>query len=133
MRQENGGFLYLAKDIDEHVKQLKDILTNGDRMVVQIGEFVKHFARPHGMSQACVPIVAKAIEGLKGRPPFPDPLTFSKILWRGMLYPLALALLCGRLVTRHRKKEQKIERKRLFRAAADHGGDPLEYIRREKR
>ena len=133
MRQENGGFLYLAKDIDEHVEQLRDILSNGDRMVVQIGEFVKRFARPHGMSQACVPIVAKAIEGLKGRPPFPDPLTFRKVLWRGMLYPLALALLCGRLVTRHRKKQQKIERKSLFRAAADHGGDPLEYIRGEKR
>jgi hypothetical protein len=51
LKQENGGFLYLAKDLDEHIAQLQVVLRNSDRMSRQIAQFVAHFAQPHGIQQ----------------------------------------------------------------------------------
>ena len=62
LRQENGGMLFLSNNLDEHVGHLKDILQNEESKRSLLAEFVKHFARPHGINKPGVPILAHAIE-----------------------------------------------------------------------
>lgn len=132
LKQENGGFLYLARDLDEHITHLEIILREEDRMSLQIAQFVAHFARPHGMQQACVPIMAQAIEGLREAVSKKRSTPIQTLLLRYGLYPVAVAFKVGRLLTRLKKRHEKRERKRLFRAAAAHGADPLEYLQHKK-
>jgi|OpeIllAssembly_1097287.scaffolds.fasta_scaffold00974_2 hypothetical protein len=132
LKQENGGFLYLARDLDEHIAHLEIILREEDRMSQQIARFVAHFARPHGIHQPCVPIVAQAIEELRETAPGKRSTSIQTLMLRYALYPVAVAFKVGRLLTRLKKKRDKQERKRLFQAAAAHGADPLVYIRSKK-
>jgi hypothetical protein len=132
LKQENGGFLYLARDLVEHIAHLATILTDQDRMRLQISRFVSHFARPHGMDQACVPILAHAIETLREAVPEKHTVSIETRLLRLGLYPVALAFKLGRLGARFRTQREKRERKRLLQAAAASGTDPLQYIRAKK-
>jgi hypothetical protein len=132
LKQENGGFLYLARDLEEHVAHLMTILKDQDRMRQQISRFVSHFARPHGMEQAGVPMVARAIEALGKAAPEKHPAALPILLLRSGLYPVAVAFKLGRLVARFKTKHEKRERKRLLQAAAASGTDPLESIRAKK-
>jgi hypothetical protein len=132
LKQENGGFLYLARDLEEHIAHLATILKDEDRMRRQISQFVSHFARPHGMDQPCVPIVARAIEALGEAAPRKHPTSLPTRLLRLGLYPVAVGFKLGRLVTRFKTKREKRERKRLLQAAAASGRDPLQSIRAKK-
>ena len=132
LKQENGGFLYLAKDLDEHIAQLRIILRDNDRMSQQIARFVARFARPHGMRQPCVPVVAQAIAELGSTAPARPPTPVRTLLLRCALYPVALAFKVGRLLARLVKKREKHERKKRLRAAAAQGADPLAYVRADK-
>jgi hypothetical protein len=132
LKQENGGFLYLARDLDEHIAHLEIILREADRMSQQIARFVAHFARPHGIRQPCVPLVAQAIEALKEAAPQKRPMPLRTRMLRCALYPVAVVFKMGRLLTRLKKKRDKRERKRRLQAAAAHGADPLAYIRSKK-
>jgi hypothetical protein len=64
---ENGGFLRVAGSLEEHERQLADVLANPDAARQQTEQFVDHFIRPHGRSMPATPIVADAIESLAGR------------------------------------------------------------------
>jgi hypothetical protein len=132
LRQENGGMLYLANSLDEHIGHLKDILQNEESMRSQVAEFVKHFARPNGIDRPCVPILAQAIEALKDSPPQALQWSLWRFLLRCALYPVAIAVKLVRLIARSMKKQERLEMKRLFRSAADQGVDPLESLREKK-
>jgi hypothetical protein len=132
LRQENGGMLYLANDLDEHIGHLEDILRNEEQMKKQVAEFVKNFARPHGLGNPCVPILAGAIEQLASSPLEKKPLSLKLWTIRFLLYPTAFIAKIARLVTRGKQRQEKIERRALFRSAANRGEDPLEYIKQKK-
>jgi hypothetical protein len=132
MKQENGGFLYLARDLDEHIAHLQSLLRDQDRMSRQIARFVAHFARPHGIEKPCVPILAHAIAALPQTALEPPPTPVATLLLRYALYPLAVAFKAGRLLARLRKKRSKHERKQRLRAAASCGADPLALIQAGK-
>ena len=129
LKQERGGILYLARDLKEHVKQLKEILDGGDRLKSQVETFVRNFARPHGMTAQCVPILSHAIQELNRANPentHPLPVHF---LVRLILYPVAFSLKMYNLSRRRKNKNKKSERKRLISDANKRGDDPLKYIR----
>jgi len=132
LKQENGGFLYLSRDIEEHIAHLEIILKDQDRMSLQISRFVSHFARPHGMDVACVPILARAIEELREAVPETHSASLQTWLLRCGLYPVAVAFELGRLMTHFKNKREKRERKSLLRAAAAGGTDPLQHLRAKK-
>jgi hypothetical protein len=132
MKQENGGFLYLAASLDEHIEHLQVVLRDRERMSRQIAQFVAHFARPYGIEKPCVPILAQAIAALPHAAPEAPRASVTTLLLRYALYPVAVAFKVGRLLARLTSKRQKRERKRLLKAAASHGADPLSYIRAEK-
>jgi hypothetical protein len=131
LRQENGGMLYLASGLEEHIGHLKSILQNEESMRSQVAAFVKEFARPSGIDKPCVPILAQAVEELGGLRPQPSRWSLSRLLLRCTLYPVAVAVKLVRLITRGKKKQKKLERKQLFRSAADQGVDPLEVLRKK--
>ena len=62
--QENGGFLHVARDLEEHVGQLESALGGGASSAERNREFARAFVRPHGLEQAAAPLVAQAIEEL---------------------------------------------------------------------
>ena len=132
MKQENGGFLYLAKDLDEHIEHLQIILRDQGRMSRQIARFVAHFARPHGIETPCVPILARALAELPQTAVKAPPASVATLALRYALYPVAVAFKAARLLGRLRNKRQKRERKRRLQAAASHGADPLSYVRAGK-
>ena len=132
LKQENGGFLYLSRDLEEHIAHIETILRDQDRMRLQISRFVSHFARPHGMDVACVPILARAIEELRGAIPETHSASLQTWLLRFGLYPVAVAFKLGRLSTHFKNKREKRERKSLLRAAAARGTDPLQHMRAKK-
>jgi hypothetical protein len=129
LKQENGGFLYLAKDLDEHIAHLQTILRDSDRMHRQIARFVAHFARPHGIRQPCVPLIARAIADLRPAASAKPRTSLQTLLLRCALYPVALAFKVGRLLARWAKKREKHERINKLKAAAAQGADPLTYLR----
>jgi hypothetical protein len=131
LRQENGGMLYLANSLEEHIGHLKDILQNEESMRSQVAEFVKNFARPNGIDKPCVPSLAQAIETLKDFHAQPLRWSVQRLLLRCALYPVAVAVKLLRLITRGKKKQKKLERKQMFRSAADQGVDPLEVLRKK--
>lgn len=133
LRQENGGFLYLAHDLEEHLAQLKEILDKGDGMEVQVAKFVRNFVRPHGIEKECVPILGQTIEELRLSTVDKVELTTGKILLRGVLYPIALLLKLFKLVSRIKTKGEKRELKKLLKEAHKRGHDPLEYVRPRRR
>jgi hypothetical protein len=62
LRAENGGVLYEARDIDEHVQQLASTLRTGDLDCHRRREFLEGFIRPHGMDVPVAPLMVNAIE-----------------------------------------------------------------------
>jgi len=129
LKRERGGILYLARDLKEHVKQLEEILDGGDRLRPQVETFVRNFARPHGMTAPCVPILSDAIQELNRVTPedtHPSPV---HLLLRLILYPAAFLLKIYNHARRRQSKNEKTERKRLISDANGRGGDPLEAIR----
>ena len=65
---ENGGFLRVAADFDEHVRQLRDVLASPESTQAELSRFVGRFVRPHGLARAATPILADAIEQRGQRP-----------------------------------------------------------------
>ena len=132
LRQERGGFLYVAQNLDEHVQQLREILDGGDRLYTKVRAFVKNFARPHGMEIDCIPILVRTILNLPAAVSAHTRPVASHLLARLVLYPVALFLSIYTLLHRGEAKRRKSERKRLVCEANIRGDDPLEYIRAAK-
>jgi hypothetical protein len=59
--EENGGFLHVARSVDEHLEQLDAGVrgTSGD--AARNRRFAESFVRPHGLDRPAAPIVAEAI------------------------------------------------------------------------
>ena len=114
MRREHGGFLHVARDLEEHLLQLQQIFAQGDQMKEQVARFVQGFVRPHGVEKAGVPILAQAIENLAHSVPEKSGLRLRKTASVCLLFPLAFVLWIFRLVTHGERKGKKSERKKLL-------------------
>jgi hypothetical protein len=68
---ENGGFLHVAPDLDEHVAQLKDVLADLEPHADQTERFIGSFIRPLGIDVPGTPVLADAIEEMAGLKPTP--------------------------------------------------------------
>jgi len=66
---ENGGFLHLARDFDEHVLHLGEAVRAPELSSERNERFVKRFIRPNGLHQDCTPMVVQAVERLAGTRP----------------------------------------------------------------
>ena len=133
LRQENGGFLCLAGDLDDHVRQLEEIVERGDQMKGQVDRFVGKFVRPHGIETGCVPILARSIEEQKLATPERIRQRFVKKVFGYTLYPSAFLL---KTIMKLRKKEagnKRRDKRKLYIEAGKQGSDPLDYIRARKR
>jgi hypothetical protein len=65
---ENGGFLHVAADLDEHIRQLGSVLDEDAEGAELRRRFVESFVRPRGLDLPAAPIAAEAIEELADRP-----------------------------------------------------------------
>jgi hypothetical protein len=63
---ENGGFLHVAKDLDEHIAQLGHVLEEDAEGQARRRQFVESFVRPLGMERPAAPLGAQAIEEVAG-------------------------------------------------------------------
>jgi hypothetical protein len=63
---ENGGFLHVAKSLEEHVEQLRQVLDEDAVGAERRRRFVQSFVRPAGLDRPAAPIAAAAIEELAG-------------------------------------------------------------------
>jgi len=61
---EEGGLLMISRDLEEHLEQLKQVLTERESYLAQIRCFIENFVRPHGLSLECTPIFVDAVEQL---------------------------------------------------------------------
>jgi hypothetical protein len=86
-----GGFLRTASSLEEHARQLAEVLHDASAVRAQIARFVASFVRPHGIDTPCVPILADAIER-QARTPAPRVQTTSwrLIAIRALLLPVTL-------------------------------------------
>jgi hypothetical protein len=64
LKVENGGFLHVASDLDEHVRQLGEVLEEDEVGAERRRAFVESFVRPGGVDRPAAPIAAAAIEEL---------------------------------------------------------------------
>jgi hypothetical protein len=84
---ERGGFLHVARDLDEHVRQLELALAGGAE---RADRFVDAFVRPLGRDRAAAPLLADAIEALgRSRPLDAAQPSASARALRVVLTPLA--------------------------------------------
>ncbi len=70
--RENGGFLEIARSLDEHREQLAVALAGGEAEQERVRAFIGSFVRPHGADVPAAPLVAAAIAEL-ARAPVPAP------------------------------------------------------------
>jgi hypothetical protein len=68
LREENGGFLHVARTLEEHAQQLAQVLEDRDEDAERRLRFVESFVRPHGLDRPATPIFADAVEALAGEP-----------------------------------------------------------------
>jgi len=129
MKQENGGFLFLARDMEEHVTHLESILGEAESLRRQVVRFVESFARPLGLDQPCIPEFARAVERLAAQGGRKRALAPATLFLRLCLYPVAIAFRGLRPLMYFKKYRSKQKRKAALRDAALHGLDPLESMR----
>ena len=124
MLQENGGFLYVSSDLNQHVQQLKSVIDNPERAQEMLKHFVHAFIRPHGLDTPCVPLVVSEIEKLSELPVKIPPIynRFKKCM-KYVLIPLALGIKCFQRSDEW--KNRKVQWKKIVRLAEDMGVDPL--------
>ena len=108
---ENGGFLRVASTLDDHIRQLADVLSRLDEARAETTRFVASFIRPHGLDVPCTPLVADAIEVLgrgaarRARPtPWWAPLLWP-VLWAGGAYAGAWKIATDQEAVRLQRKK----------------------------
>jgi hypothetical protein len=62
--QEEGGFVQVAKDFDEHRAHLADAVA-GRYDAAQIRRFIERFIRPAGWDRAATPLLVDAVEAMR--------------------------------------------------------------------
>ena len=81
--EENGGFLYAAPTLEQHIAQLTAALDEDAAGGERRRRFVESFVRPHGLDRSATPVFADAIEELATLPVQPAPR--ARPLLRGLL------------------------------------------------
>jgi len=66
--EENGGFLYAASSLDEHLGQLRRVLEEGEEDAERRRRFVESFVRPRGLDRPATPIFVDELEVLARQP-----------------------------------------------------------------
>jgi hypothetical protein len=61
---ENGGFLRVARTLQQHTEQLSDVLRHPGVAREESERFVASFIRPHGRGIPCTPILVDALQRL---------------------------------------------------------------------
>ena len=90
LRWENGGLLRVARDLDEHIEHLEQVLEGRAGDSDQVRRFVTRFCRPYGLDQPAAPVLATRIEELASLGPAPRPRAASGTIGlRLALYPVA--------------------------------------------
>ena len=128
--RENGGFLGVARTLDEHVGQLRHVLEDGAAEEERLRGFVEHFVRPRGLDQPVAPIVAEEIAELATIAPTTSRHAgpAASALRVVLLVPSAvasLALLAGIAIEAltlggaARRREARLERARTTQRALD--------------
>lgn len=89
--RENGGFLLVARTLDEHLVQLGEVIRGGVQEQERVKEFVRSFVRPHGLDVAAAPLVAEALLSASELTPAPPPRSASLVALRAALSPVTFA------------------------------------------
>ena len=77
---ENGGFLHVAENLDEHLVQVRSVLDEDAAGAERRLRFVESFVRPGGLDRPAAPIGAAAIEELVDVPVRPTPRAGTRLL-----------------------------------------------------
>jgi hypothetical protein len=89
--RENGGFLLVARTLDEHLAQLGEVIRGGVQEQERVKEFVRSFVRPHGLDVAAAPLVAEALLSAAELAPARPPRSASLFALRAALFPATFA------------------------------------------
>jgi hypothetical protein len=108
---ENGGFLHVAKDLEEHVGQLAAVLDEDAVGAERRRRFVESFVRPAGVDRPAATVAAEAIEEL-AEVPVEARTRLSTLLLRRVL-ALEAALTVAYRVYRGRRESKKQARRKL--------------------
>jgi hypothetical protein len=129
---ENGGFLRVADDLDEHVRQVAGVLAAPETVREELDRFLSSFVRPQGLDQPSTPRLVDGIEELADVVPADDR--------RGaVVSALSRIVLTGWLVVdsaTDRRYQAKLIRERgrrvnrRLRRAAKRSGRPSRAVRR---
>ena len=93
LRPENGGFLRVAENLSEHVKQVVETIKNGEQSRGQIQRFVGSFIRPHGVERPVTPIVVDALHDLACQGPVaPERISLTSGFLRLLVLPIVVAV-----------------------------------------
>jgi hypothetical protein len=69
---ENGGFLHVAKSLEEHAAQLAETLQHPDADAARLEAFVRRFVRPLGLTTPATPMLADTLETVVKRGSVPE-------------------------------------------------------------
>ena len=126
---ENGGFLIVANDFEEHARQLAEVVRSPAAQVARLEQFVGHFLRPRGRDVAAVEHLVEGIEGLASLPVRPRTAPALAGLLRRLVEPRLPQLTRQAVVEeaeRLERQQRKVERQRAreARQAAKEAGRP---------
>jgi hypothetical protein len=85
LRPEGGGPTRVGRDFEHHVTQLVEALHRPNHQAEEARRFVRHFLRPHGLEQPCLPLLVGEIERLSS-------LDVRPVDSPNLLLPLRIAL-----------------------------------------
>jgi len=71
---QHGGALIVARSLEEHLGQLRDLLSGDPDDEGWREEFLRGFVRPHGLERPCAPMLVADLERFGGgaREPVPS-------------------------------------------------------------
>ena len=124
MLKDNGGFLQVADNLEQHLEQLRIVIDEKEALLEQIRQFVNRFVRPHGLDKPCVPLVVKAIEELYTIKAERQRVSVGTIIFRLLLKPVARMVEKARNSESWKKKAKQW--KQIVRQAEQMGVDPLQ-------
>jgi hypothetical protein len=79
-----GGLATIARDLDEHRRQLSEVLRQPQAPSVRSRAFAEQFLRPHGIDQPVAPVLATEVEraaSVRRRPQPSTPLWHRPLRW----------------------------------------------------
>ena len=91
LKTVEGGLLHLGANLDEHVAQLAQLLSDGQAERASARRFVQAFIRPYGLDTAATPRVVEEIERFVAGPRLvPQATSVGTGLLRAVLVPSAV-------------------------------------------